>query len=329
MVVVVAVRHVPETHDEGADGTAVDWAGGLLGALALAGLTFALIESVARRRVVVVGAWPSRSSRRVAFVAARAPRGLPACCRSRSSARAQFSAVNGVTFLVYGGFGVVFFLLVVQLQEAAGFGPVAAGSALLPVTALMLLLSARSGALAARIGPRLQMAVGPLVCAGGLLLLARVGAGDTYLPTCCPASSSSGSGLAVMVAPLTAAALARHPPSTPAWPRASTTRSPAPAGWSRWPRSRCSPGVGPTAPPRRLRARAVDLGRRSCGQRRRRRPDRAQRRARARRPRPRPTARPAQPACSHCGVGAPPLRHGVRPRGSTGRRAPGLIDGSG
>ena len=75
----------------------------------------------------------------------------------------------------------MFFLLVVQLQVVAGFSPLAAGTALLPVTVLMLLLSARAGALAQRIGPRLPMSLGPLICAAGLLLMLRIGPRRGYV----------------------------------------------------------------------------------------------------------------------------------------------------
>ena len=77
-----------------------------------------------------------------------------------------FSAANGVTLLIYGALGVVFLMLVLQLQTVAGFSPLAAGTALLPVTAVMLVFSARAGALAGRIGPRLPMTLGPLVARG-------------------------------------------------------------------------------------------------------------------------------------------------------------------
>ena len=68
----------------------------------------------------------------------------------------------------------VFFLLVAFLQIAAGYSPIAAGAASLPVTLLMLLFSARSGALAQRIGPRIPLTVGPLVIALGMLLMAQI-----------------------------------------------------------------------------------------------------------------------------------------------------------
>src|SRR5258708_27753493 len=88
----------------------------------------------------------------------------------------QFTSVNVVTFLVYGAFGGVIFLLVLELQLVAGFSPLAAGPALLPTTILMLPLSARGGGLAPRNGPPWPMTRRPATCALGLLLLTRVGA---------------------------------------------------------------------------------------------------------------------------------------------------------
>jgi hypothetical protein len=118
-----------------------------------------------------------------------------------------FTAVNVVTFAVYAALGGLFFLLVLNLQVVAGFGPLTAGTALLPVTFLMVLLSARAGALAERIGPRLPMTVGPIVCAAGVLLLARIGADASYVRTVLPGAGVLGLGLSLTVAPLTATAL--------------------------------------------------------------------------------------------------------------------------
>jgi predicted MFS family arabinose efflux permease len=123
----------------------------------------------------------------------------------------QFSAANAVTFVVYGALGGVFFLVPVVLQEVSHYSPLEAGTALLPVTVIMLLLSSRSGALAARIGPRLQMSVGPLVIAAGLVMLARIGDAGGYLTIVLPAVLVFGLGLAINVAPLTATALAAVP----------------------------------------------------------------------------------------------------------------------
>ncbi|MDQ2940396.1 MAG: MFS transporter, partial [Actinomycetota bacterium] len=120
----------------------------------------------------------------------------------------QFSAANLVTFVVYAALGGVFFLLVAFLQISLGYSPVAAGAASLPVTVLMLLLSARSGALAQRIGARIPLTVGPLVIAVGLLLMTRIDPGDSYVSTVLPAVIVFGLGLTLVVAPVTATVLA-------------------------------------------------------------------------------------------------------------------------
>ncbi|CAN5256826.1 MFS transporter [soil metagenome] len=209
LVVVVSLRHVPESHDPSSDGVAADWAGGILGAIALAGITYALIEADAGAAVVVPAVFVALLG--AALFALRERRARYPVLPFSVFASAQFSATNAVTFGVYGGFGALFFLLVVQLQVVAGFGPVASGSALLPVTLIMLVLSSRSGALAARIGPRLQMSTGPLVCAVGILLLARIGRDASYVVDVLPGMVVFGLGLAIMVAPLTSAALAAAP----------------------------------------------------------------------------------------------------------------------
>ena len=123
----------------------------------------------------------------------------------------QFSATNAVTFVVYGALGGALFLLPVQLQQVGGFTPMRAGVALLPVTLIMPALSTRAGALAARIGPRLQMSVGPVIVAAGLALLSRVGPQTSYATEVLPALVVFGFGLAVTVAPLTSTALAAAP----------------------------------------------------------------------------------------------------------------------
>jgi hypothetical protein len=125
--------------------------------------------------------------------------------------RAQFSATNVVTFVVYGALGGALFLLPIQLQQVSGYTPLEAGISLLPVTLITLTLSSRSGALAARIGPRLQMVAGPVVLGLGFVLFARIGSGGGYASEVLPAVVVFGLGLAITVAPLTATVLAAVP----------------------------------------------------------------------------------------------------------------------
>jgi MFS family permease len=123
----------------------------------------------------------------------------------------QFSATNAVTFLVYAALTGATFLLPVMLQVVWGYSPLASGLALLPLTVIMLALSARSGQLATRIGPRLQMSVGPVVVGAGLAMLTLATSGPNYVLYVLPAVIVFGLGLAATVAPLTATAMSSAP----------------------------------------------------------------------------------------------------------------------
>ena len=211
VVVLIAVARVPETRDPRSV-PGLDLAGAGLGVLALGGITYALVEQPSRGfgsvPVLVAGALGVVAA--AAFIIVEWRTAHPMLPLGIFASR-QFSAANAVTFTVYGGFGAVFFLLVVQLQVVSGFSPIAAGVSILPITVIMLLLSSRSGQLAYRIGPRLQMSLGPLVCAGGLVLMLRIGPAASYLTDVLPGVAVFGVGLAIMVAPLTATALAAAP----------------------------------------------------------------------------------------------------------------------
>jgi len=211
-VVAVAARHVPETRDPTAHGR-FDIAGAALAALALTGITDALIEASAHGAAraaftgtlgVLAGIWFVLLERRRGRPGARTPPMMPLDV----FASRQFTAVNVVTFLIYGALGGVLFLLVLTLQVVAGYSPLAAGLSLLPSTLLLLVLSARAGALAQRIGPRWLMTAGPLITAIGLLLATRIGPDASYLTDVLPAVVLFGLGLSATVAPLTATMLA-------------------------------------------------------------------------------------------------------------------------
>ena len=211
-VLMVAFRHVPESFDPTSSGP-VDVLGAALGVICLSGLTYGIIDASARgwARPGVVLALVASATAALALVFVERISANPMLPLALFRRR-QFTAANAVTFVVYGALGGILFLLPVELQLVARKSALVAGLALLPITIVMLLLSERSGRLAARIGPRLQMSSGPLLVGVGLALLSRAGASSTYLTVVIPAVTVLGFGLAITVAPLTATALGAAPP---------------------------------------------------------------------------------------------------------------------
>jgi EmrB/QacA subfamily drug resistance transporter len=198
----IAVAHVPESR--AVNSTHVDVTGAVLISVALATIAYALIE--ARATAPVIGTAVVGVLALVVFFVAETRARQPMLPLGLFR-NAQFSGANATTFAVYAGLGGAMFLIVLQLQHSLGYSAVEAGASLVPVTVCMLLLSARFGALSQRIGARAPMTVGPLIVAAGLLLFAGVGPGDHYATTVLPAALVFGFGLAVTVAPLTAAVL--------------------------------------------------------------------------------------------------------------------------
>ncbi|MGO4431341.1 MFS transporter, partial [Streptomyces sp. MCAF7] len=106
----------------------------------------------------------------------------------------QFTAINLVTLCLYASLGGFFFLTALQLQIAVGYSALEAGTAMLPTTVLMLIFSSRSGEIAQRIGPRIPLTVGPLLCAAGMLMMLRVGPDASYVGDVLPALLVMGAG---------------------------------------------------------------------------------------------------------------------------------------
>ena len=207
VLVVLASRRVPESRDPTA-GRHLDLRGVVLAALGLGGTTYALIEAPGHGMSALT--WFAAIGGVIAlvlFVLAERSSPQPMLPLGMFKNR-QFSAANVVTFVVYAALSGVFFLLVAFLQISMGYSPLAAGAASLPITALMLALSARSGALAQRIGPRLPLTLGPIIIAGGMLLMTRISPGDSYLSSVFPAVVVFGAGLTLVVSPVTATVLA-------------------------------------------------------------------------------------------------------------------------
>jgi EmrB/QacA subfamily drug resistance transporter len=209
VTIAIAQRHVPETRDvESVAG--FDRLGALLGALGLAGVTYALIEAESAAKSLVLAAAVLGVLAFCIFIQVERTGPHPMMPTGLFSSR-QFSAANMMTMLVYAALGGFIFFLVLQLQTVTGYGPLRAGISTLPVTIVMLFLAARGGQLASLIGPRIPMSLGPLVCALGIALLTQVGAGSTYWVDVFPGVTVFALGLSLLVAPLTATVLAAAP----------------------------------------------------------------------------------------------------------------------
>jgi hypothetical protein len=166
---VLTARFVPESTDPSAQ-RHLDWPGALLAVLALGALTTSLVfaggEGTSSDPLIVVPAAGLAVLAGVAFVwwEARAP--APMLPLGLFGNR-TFAVTNLVTLGAYAALNGMLFFLVIQMQTSLGYRPVAAGLASLPIPIILLLFSARAGALPERVGPRLPLVAGPLVAAIG------------------------------------------------------------------------------------------------------------------------------------------------------------------
>lgn len=201
-------RSIPETSDPDADGS-FDVLGSTLAVLALAGLTYLLTGWPDLSGGTTLGLGAATVLLWLAFLAAQR-REHPLVPLDLFASRV-FSAANLMTFLVYGALGAVLFFLVLQLQVTTGYTALQAGVATLPITLALLLLSSRFAVIGARIGPRLPMTAGPVLCGLGVLMLSGVDAGTSYWTGVLPGLALFSFGLAMLVSPLTSAVLAAAP----------------------------------------------------------------------------------------------------------------------
>lgn len=199
---VLAALRIPET--QAAEQNPVDYSGGGLVTVSLAGISYACIEH--RGALSLVSALAGVVAL-AAFLA-----------RERSAAHpmlplrifrfAQFSGANATTLAVYAGLSGAMFLVILRLQESLHYSALEAGAAFAPFSVIMLVLSPSAGALGQRIGPRLPMTLGPLITAVGMYLLGSVDPGDHYVSAVLPGVLIFSIGMSLTVAPLTTAVLA-------------------------------------------------------------------------------------------------------------------------
>jgi EmrB/QacA subfamily drug resistance transporter len=207
VTLLLTVRSVAESRDP-AVVRGFDIPGVLLSALGLGGPVFALIEqpTYGWSDPVVLVPLLAGVACFAAFIVREATARAPMLPLSLFRVR-NFAVANAATLTTYAGLIGSSFFLTLYLQQVGGYSPLAAGLASVPVSLMLFVLSPRFGAFTAGVGPRLPMALGPIVGGLGLLLLVRVGTRPDYLTEVLPALLVFGLGLAATVAPLTTTVL--------------------------------------------------------------------------------------------------------------------------
>jgi EmrB/QacA subfamily drug resistance transporter len=205
-VVTIALRYVPETRETTSGH--FDVPGAVLGALGLAGVTYALVEAGAKglgaTSVIVTGLAGLAGLLAFVLVERRSP--APMMPLALFGSR-EFSAANALTLTAYGALGAVFFFFATYLQVVGGYKPLAAGLASLPTTIVMMLLSSRVGGLTTKIGPRRLMTAGGALTAVGALIVATAGHHPDYWLRIFPALLVFSLGLVMIAVPVTVTVL--------------------------------------------------------------------------------------------------------------------------
>jgi EmrB/QacA subfamily drug resistance transporter len=205
-VVVAAIVHVPETRDPTRTG-GLDLPGAALAMLAIGSVCFALIQASGGFTPAVIAAWAVGLVAAGTFAAVERRSRHPMLPLEMFHSR-QFASAMVLALVTYAALGGVIFLFVAFLQIALGYSALQAGAATLPITILLLTLSTPSGAIAQRIGPRIPLTTGAVLTGAGMLLMARIHPGDSYLTAVLPSLVVFGIGLAALITPITATVLA-------------------------------------------------------------------------------------------------------------------------
>lgn len=201
-VIAISLWHIPKSRSTA--GGRVDWLGALVVTLGLAGLVIGFVESsnLGWGNPLVLASLIVGCGCLILFLFVEASVTSP-MVPLVMFASSSFSGTNLLTLFLYAAIGIFFFLFPLNLIQVQGYSATATGAAVLPLIALMFVLSRWSGSLVVRYGPRLPLIVGPLLAALGFVLFAIPSVGESYWKSFFPAMIALGFGMAITVAPLT------------------------------------------------------------------------------------------------------------------------------
>jgi EmrB/QacA subfamily drug resistance transporter len=207
--IVMALAYVRDGAIQG-ERQPLDVAGAALATLGLAGITWGLTLGSGKNGwdAQAIGAIAAGLALSAAFVWVEKLRGDKAMMPLALFGSRNFIGLTLLTVLLYGAFGGVLVMVPFVLIKTAGYSGTMAGAALLPMSLLLSAISPLMGGIAARVGPRILLSIGPVGAGAGMLMMTRMAQGAGYWTTLFPAVLVMSIGMSMAVAPLTTAVLA-------------------------------------------------------------------------------------------------------------------------